>query len=159
MDRPRSGLRPSPLPPDDQALAPALHRTGSRRLRHVGRNRLSAPPRPHHHSGRPPRPLGATAAAVCLGLLPSATGFFVWGYAVARLSVTTATAALYLVPAVALAASYLWLGEQPHPTAVLGGLITITGLLLLNKRPRPPRPATPDPAPRPGETAFPRHHS
>lgn len=107
----------------------------------------------------PHAPLGATAAAVCLGLLPSAAGFLVWGYAVARLSVTTATAALYLVPAVALAVSYLWLGEHPHPTAVLGGLITIAGLLLLNKRPRPPRPATPNLAPRPGETVFPRHHS
>ncbi|MFD7868362.1 DMT family transporter [Streptomyces sp. NPDC059783] len=79
-------------------------------------------------------PAGATAAVVFLGLLPSAAGFVVWGYAVARLSVTAATAALHLVPAVTLAVSYLWLGEQPRPVAVLGGLVTITGLVLLNKR-------------------------
>lgn len=75
-------------------------------------------------------PAGATSAAVYLGLLPSAAGFVVWGYAVARLSGTTATASLYLVPA-----AYLWLGEQPEPAALLGGLITIAGLALLNRPP------------------------
>ncbi|MFF7334969.1 EamA family transporter [Streptomyces sp. NPDC008150] len=100
-------------------------------------------------------PAGATGAVVFLGLLPSAAGFVIWGYAVARLSVTAATAALYLVPAVTLAASYLWLGEQPRPLAILGGLVTIAGLVLLNKRgsstkrvqaprPSPSRAATPE---------------
>ncbi|MGQ4484959.1 DMT family transporter [Streptomyces sp. SAS_281] len=87
-------------------------------------------------------PAGATAAVAFLGLLPSAAGFVIWGYAVARLSVTAATAALYLVPAVTLAVSYLWLGEQPQPLAVLGGLITIAGLALLNKRHRRTRHAS-----------------
>ncbi|RWZ77158.1 EamA family transporter [Streptomyces albidoflavus] len=101
-------------------------------------------------------PAGATAAVVFLGLLPSAAGFVIWGYAAARLSVTAATAALYLVPVVTLAVSYLWLGEQPHPSAILGGLITIAGLVLLNKR----RSATnPIPAPPPSPTILPRHHS
>lgn len=79
-------------------------------------------------------PAGATASVVFLGLLPSAAGFVTWGYAVARLSVTAATAALYLVPVVTLAASYVWLGEQPRPVAVLGGIVTIAGLILLNRR-------------------------
>jgi drug/metabolite transporter (DMT)-like permease len=38
-------------------------------------------------------------SVVFLGLLPSAVGFVTWGYAVARFTVTVATAALYLVPA------------------------------------------------------------
>lgn len=101
-------------------------------------------------------PAGATAAVAFLGLLPSAAGFAVWGYAVARLSVTAATAALYLVPAVTLAASYLWLGERPRPVAILGGLITIAGLILLNKRRSP---ANHIPAPSPSPTVPPRHHS
>ncbi|MEU2021309.1 DMT family transporter [Streptomyces sp. NPDC016469] len=101
-------------------------------------------------------PAGATAAVVFLGLLPSAAGFAVWGYAAARLSVTAATAALYLVPAVTLAASYLWLGERPRPFAILGGLITIAGLILLNKRRSP---ANHIPAPSPSPVIPPRHHS
>ncbi|MGW2267735.1 DMT family transporter [Streptomyces koyangensis] len=91
-------------------------------------------------------PAGATAAVVFLGLLPSAAGFVIWGYAVARLSVTAATAALHLVPAVTLAVSYVWLGEQPRPVALLGGLITIAGLVLLNKR-RGPAKHLPGPVP------------
>ncbi|GAA2610069.1 hypothetical protein GCM10010424_73200 [Streptomyces lienomycini] len=101
-------------------------------------------------------PAGATAALVFLGLLPSAAGFVIWGYAVARLSVTVATAALCLVPAVTLAASYLWLGEQARPIAILGGLITIAGLILLNKRRRSTKHI---PAPYPSPTIPSRHHS
>ncbi|MFK3731490.1 DMT family transporter [Streptomyces sp. NPDC088090] len=81
-------------------------------------------------------PAGPTAAAVYLGLLPSAAGFVAWGYAMARLSVTTATAALYLVPVATLVISYVWLGEHPRTTAVAGGLAIVAGLLLLNRRPR-----------------------
>jgi drug/metabolite transporter (DMT)-like permease len=44
-------------------------------------------------------PIGAGVSVVFLGLLPSAVGFVTWGYAVARFTVTVATAALYLVPA------------------------------------------------------------
>lgn len=78
-------------------------------------------------------PAGASVAVLFLGLLPSAVGFVVWGYAVARLSVTTATAALYLVPAVALVVAYGWLGERPALVALLGGALSIGGVLLINR--------------------------
>jgi len=79
-------------------------------------------------------PSGALPAAVYLGALPSAAGFVVWGYAVARLTVTAATAALYLVPAATLAVAYLWLGERPYPVELLGGLLTIAGVALVGRR-------------------------
>ncbi|HEY3683296.1 MAG TPA: DMT family transporter [Streptosporangiaceae bacterium] len=79
-------------------------------------------------------PPQATLAAVFLGLLPSAVGFVTWGYAVARLTVTAATAALYLVPPVTLLVAYVWLGEVPAPVALLGGLISIGGVVLINRR-------------------------
>ncbi|MFE7316208.1 DMT family transporter [Streptomyces sp. NPDC057555] len=81
-------------------------------------------------------PAGSTLAAVYLGLLPSAAGFVVWGYAVARLTVTAATAALYLVPVTALAVAFVWLGEEPRPVELLGGVVTLAGVALLNRRPR-----------------------
>ncbi|MFF2920843.1 DMT family transporter [Streptomyces celluloflavus] len=87
-------------------------------------------------------PADATLAAVYLGVLPSAAGFVVWGYAVARLTVTAATAALYLVPVVALAVAGVWLGERPRPVELLGGLIGIAGVALVNRRPRPERART-----------------
>lgn len=87
-------------------------------------------------------PVDATLAAVYLGVLPSAAGFVVWGHAVARLTVTAATAALYLVPVVALAVAGVWLGERPRPVELLGGLIGIAGVALVNRRPRPERART-----------------
>jgi drug/metabolite transporter (DMT)-like permease len=84
-------------------------------------------------------PTSALASAVYLGLLPSALGFVTWGHAVARYSIATSTGALYLVPPVALAVSFVWLGETPGPIPLLGGLIGITGVALINRRGRPER--------------------
>ncbi|MGV4988145.1 DMT family transporter [Streptomyces sp. NRAIS3] len=84
-------------------------------------------------------PADSCMAMLYLGALPSAAGFVVWGYAVARLTVTAATAALYLVPAVTLAMSYFWLGERPRAVELLGGLIIIGGVVLLGRRSRPSR--------------------
>lgn len=81
-------------------------------------------------------PADATLAALYLGILPSAAGFVVWGYAVARLTVTAATAALYLVPVTALVVAYVWLGEKPRLVELLGGLATLAGVALLNRRPK-----------------------
>ena len=79
-------------------------------------------------------PAGAVVAAVYLGLLPSALGFVIWGYAVARLPLATATAALYLVPPIALAVSFVWLSEAPGPAELAGGAVTVAGVVLINRR-------------------------
>ncbi|MFF4960061.1 DMT family transporter [Streptomyces sp. NPDC001222] len=78
-------------------------------------------------------PVEADLAALYLGALPSAAGFVLWGYAVARLTVTAATAALYLVPAVALGVAFVWLGERPHPVELAGGLLTLAGVALVGR--------------------------
>ncbi|MEV8019903.1 DMT family transporter [Streptomyces sp. NPDC086554] len=79
-------------------------------------------------------PASAVGPAVYLGLLPSALGFVTWGYAVSRYTVAGATGALYLVPPVALAVAFVWLGETPRPIELIGGLISITGVVLINRR-------------------------
>ncbi|MEU1404900.1 DMT family transporter [Streptomyces sp. NPDC005728] len=91
-------------------------------------------------------PTGPLLAAVHLGALPSAAGFVVRGYAVARRTVTAATAALNLVPAATPAVAYVWLGERPRPVEVLGGLLTIAGVAVAGRgtvRLRPGHPAEP----------------
>ena len=67
-------------------------------------------------------------AAVYLGLVPSALGFVMWGYTVARLPVATSTSLLYLVPAVAIVIAYVWLGERPVWAELFGGLVVIVGV-------------------------------
>jgi drug/metabolite transporter (DMT)-like permease len=79
-------------------------------------------------------PPAADAAVLFLGLLPSTLGFVLWGYGVARNTVTTATAALYLVPVVALAVAYAWLGEVPGPAELAGGAVSIGGVALIGLR-------------------------
>lgn len=94
------------------------------------------------HAGRQ-----ATVAAVFLGLAPSALGFVAWGYGVARLPVTVATASLYLVPPIAVLVGYVWLGDKPTPAELIGGAIALGGVAIANRRPRPtsPRPERSEP--------------
>ncbi len=74
----------------------------------------------------------ALAATAFLGLGASAIGFFAWAYANARLEVSRAASSLYLVPAVAIFVAWLWLGELPTLTTIIGGGVAITGVLLTN---------------------------
>ncbi|MFI8239396.1 DMT family transporter [Streptomyces sp. NPDC085866] len=83
-------------------------------------------------------PTVALLSAVYLGLLPSALGFVIWGHAVARLPLAVSTAALYLVPPVALVVSFVWLGEVPHVVELLGGGVVVAGVTLINRRGRRP---------------------
>ncbi|MBL1082495.1 EamA family transporter [Streptomyces actinomycinicus] len=83
-------------------------------------------------------PAGALLAVAFLGLLPSALGFVIWGYAVARLPLAASTAALYLVPPVALLVAFVWLGEVPHAVELLGGAVVVAGVVLINHRRRRP---------------------
>jgi drug/metabolite transporter (DMT)-like permease len=81
--------------------------------------------------------------------VPSALGFVLWGYAMANLPVANATALLYLVPPVAVLIALVWLGEVPHAGELLGGLVVISGVVLVTQgdrlrghlRARPARPA------------------
>jgi drug/metabolite transporter (DMT)-like permease len=74
----------------------------------------------------------AWRSAGLLGLLPSALGFVLWGYAVARLPVASATALLYLVPPVAVLIAFLWLGELPSWGELVGGAVVIAGVALIS---------------------------
>ena len=55
----------------------------------------------------------AIGSAVFLGLAPSAAGFVLWAYAMARTDVGRVTVSLYLVPAAAIGISLVWLGQVP----------------------------------------------
>ncbi len=75
---------------------------------------------------------GAIGAAVFLGLAPSAVGFVLWAYALARMDVGRATTALYLVPAAAIFIALVWLGQVPSPVELAGGAIALAGVALAN---------------------------
>ena len=72
----------------------------------------------------------AIGAAVFLGLAPSAAGFVLWAYAMARADVGRVTVSLYLVPAAAIGISLVWLGQVPGPAELIGGAIALAGVVL-----------------------------
>lgn len=78
-------------------------------------------------------PMDGWIAAVYLGLLPSALGFVLWGYAVGRLPVAVSTSFLYLVPPVAVFIAWIWLSEIPTLIEMLGGGIVIVGVLVISQ--------------------------
>ena len=75
-------------------------------------------------------------AVLFLGVGPSAIGFATWAYALSRFAVGTTANALYLLPIVAVSSGWLILGEQPHLTALAGGAIALTGVVVSRTRPR-----------------------
>jgi drug/metabolite transporter (DMT)-like permease len=75
----------------------------------------------------------AWLGALYLGVLPSAVGFVLWGYAVARLPVVTATSLLYLVPAVAVIIAFVWLRELPLPVELVGGAVVLVGVATISQ--------------------------
>jgi len=75
-------------------------------------------------------------SAIYLGLLPSAAGFVLWAYAVARMPVAVSTSLLYLVPPVAVLIAWVWLGELPIALELVGGVIVILGVVIISQGPR-----------------------
>jgi len=89
----------------------------------------------------------AIGSAIFLGVAPSAAGFALWAYAMARMDVGRATLSLYLVPAAAILISLVWLGQVPGPVELAGGAVALGGVILASTRTRRPAPA-PDPGQR-----------
>jgi drug/metabolite transporter (DMT)-like permease len=84
-----------------------------------------------------PHASGASiGAAVFLGAAPSALGFVLWAYAMARMDVGQVTTSLYLVPVAAILISLAWLGQGIGPAELGGGAVALAGVALAGSRPR-----------------------
>jgi uncharacterized membrane protein len=79
------------------------------------------------------------AAALFLGVVPTAIGYSTWAVAMKSLAPSAAGAFLYLVPAVVLGLAWAFLGELPNAMAVLGGALVLAGVIAV-QRLAPPQP-------------------
>ena len=79
-----------------------------------------------HEVGR--ADLGTIAWAIYLGVVPTAVGFSLWAYALARTTGGRMGAMAFLVPPVAILLGWLILGAVPPLLALLGGVLCLVGV-------------------------------
>lgn len=78
-------------------------------------------------------PMNATLAVAYIGVLPGALAYVTYAYVLSQLTVAQTTSLLYLVPLAALPVAWVWHGEVPHWTALVGGVITLVGVALVQR--------------------------
>jgi drug/metabolite transporter (DMT)-like permease len=76
------------------------------------------------------------AALLWLGIAPTFVGYLAWNMAVHRASASRVSSFIYLSPPIALLIGWLWLHEVPNVLILVGGAITVGGVVLANARRR-----------------------
>lgn len=76
----------------------------------------------------------ATLATAYVALGAGVIGYGCLSYCNSRLPASAAAVLLSLMPPVALLTAWLWLGTPPRPAALLGGAISLAGVLLVTLR-------------------------
>ncbi len=75
-------------------------------------------------------PPAGVATLVYLALVPGGIAYVLWSRANAALTPGVASRFLYLVPVLSLAVAWVWIGEVPVATQVLGGMLALAGVAL-----------------------------
>lgn len=75
-----------------------------------------------------------------LGVFPTAIAFFTWAYALTAMTASSLGVTTYLVPPITVLLGWLFLGEVPPLLAVLGGALSLGGVMIARRR-------TPQPVP------------
>jgi drug/metabolite transporter (DMT)-like permease len=78
----------------------------------------------------------ARYAVIFLAIAPAAIGQVSWSFAIRHYGAARAGQFLYLIPPLATLIAWLVLGDVPVLTTLLGGVATITGVIIVNTRGR-----------------------
>jgi drug/metabolite transporter (DMT)-like permease len=77
-------------------------------------------------------PLSATLPIVYLGIFPGALAYAAWAYVMSHGAAGRTSTLLYIIPVLAIAIAWIWLGEVPRATSLIGGTIALGGVVLVN---------------------------
>lgn len=76
------------------------------------------------------------AALLWLGIAPTFIGYLAWNVAIHRSSASQVSSFIYFSPPIAVLISWVWLGEKPGWLTLIGGVVTVGGVVLANYRRR-----------------------
>lgn len=76
----------------------------------------------------------ALLSAIYLGIIPSFIAYGSWAVALSRLPASRASNYLYCVPPVATLIGFVWLAEVPGVMGIVGGLLALSGVVIVNLR-------------------------
>lgn len=75
-------------------------------------------------------PLEVNLSVIYLGVFPTVLPYIALAYIISRAGASEATSSLYLTPITACFVAWIWLGEVPTLVSILGGGITILGIVI-----------------------------
>ena len=83
-------------------------------------------------------PASHIGALVWLGIAPTFIGYIAWNAALHRAPASQVSSFIYFSPPIAVLIGWVWLGERPTLLTLVGGVITVGGVVLANARRRAP---------------------
>ncbi|MGA4462630.1 DMT family transporter [Bacillus bombysepticus] len=75
-------------------------------------------------------PLEVNLSVIYLGVFPTVLPYIALAYIISRTGASEATSSLYLTPITACFIAWIWLGEVPTLVSIIGGGITILGIVI-----------------------------
>lgn len=81
-------------------------------------------------------PWSHSVALLYLGVAPTFIGYIAWNVAIHRSSASRVSSFIYFSPPIAVLIGWLWLGERPGALTLVGGAVTVAGVILANTRRR-----------------------
>lgn len=76
----------------------------------------------------------STWAIVFLGVFPGAVSYVLWSFALSKMPASVLATFLYAQPVNATLIAWLWLQELPSTLAIIGGVISLAGVVVVNSR-------------------------
>ena len=76
--------------------------------------------------------LEANLSAIYVGIFPAGIAYVTWAVALSMGNASSVSTILYIEPVFAILVAWVWLHEWPSTLSVVGGIVTVSGVVLVN---------------------------